>query len=99
MKYVVDAGNSQADPSTVGHVLYNRGLYNAVLVSEAIRAAQKITGKTVITGEDMRLGLENFVLDQARLAEIGLPGFTGDVKGDCKDHEVHAICSIKRRGK
>ncbi len=87
MKYVVDAGNSQADPSTVGHVLYNRGLYNAVLVSEAIRAAQKITGKTVITGEDMRLGLENFVLDQARLAEIGLPGFTGDVKGDCKDHE------------
>ena len=34
----------------------------------------------------MRLGLENFVLDQARLAELGLAGFTGDVKG-IVDHE------------
>jgi branched-chain amino acid transport system substrate-binding protein len=35
----------------------------------------------------MRSGLENFVLDQARLAELGLAGFTGDVVGDCSDHE------------
>jgi len=87
IKYVVDAGKSQADPSTVGHILYNRGLYNAVIVAEAIATAQKMTGKKSITGADMRLGLENFVLDQARLAELGLSGFTGDLRGDCADHE------------
>ncbi|NBT41862.1 MAG: ABC transporter permease [Alphaproteobacteria bacterium] len=87
IKYVVDAGKSQADPSTVGHILYNRGLYNAVIVAEAISTAQKMTGKKSITGADMRLGLENFVLDQARLAELGLSGFTGDLRGDCADHE------------
>ncbi|MGC6527142.1 MAG: ABC transporter substrate-binding protein, partial [Paracoccaceae bacterium] len=85
IKHVVDAGKSQADPSTVGNVLYNRGLYNAVLVAEAISTAQKMTGKKSITGADMRMGLENFVLDQARLGELGLAGFTGDVKGDCAD--------------
>ena len=46
-----------------------------------------MTGKKSITGADMRMGLENFVLDQARLGELGLAGFTGDVKGDCADHE------------
>jgi branched-chain amino acid transport system substrate-binding protein len=87
IKYVVEAGNSQADPSTVGNVLYNRGVYNAVIVAEAISAAQKMTGKKSISGADMRMGLENFVLDQARLGELGLAGFTGDLKGDCVDHE------------
>ena len=87
IKYVVEPGNSQADPATVGHVLYNRGLYASVVIAEAIATAQKITGKKVINGADMRVGLENFVLDQARLAELGLANFTGDVKGSCKDHE------------
>lgn len=86
-KLVVDAGKSQVDPEKVGDVLYNRGLFNAVIVAEAIATAQKATGKKAITGADMRAGLENFVLDQARLTELGLPNFTGDVKGDCKDHE------------
>ncbi len=87
IKYVVDAGKSQADPANVGDVLYNRGLFNAVLVAEAIRAAQKITGKGAITGSDMRDGLEAFDLSEARLAEIGLAGFTGAIKGSCADHE------------
>ena len=87
IKYVVEPGNSQADPSTVGNVLYNRGLYNAVIVAEAIATAQKITGKKSITGADMRVGLENFKLDSARLGELGLAGFTGDLSGSCSDHE------------
>jgi len=87
IKYVVEAGKSQADPATVGHVLYNRGLFNAVLVAEAIATAQKTTGKKVITGEDMRAGFENFDLSAARLKELGLEGFTGALKGSCKDHE------------
>ncbi len=87
IKHVVDKGNSQANKDDVGKVLYNRGLFNAVIVAEAIRAAQKETGKTVITGADMRLGLEKFVLDEARLKEIGLEGFTAPINASCSDHE------------
>jgi len=86
IKYVVDAGKSQTDPEKVGDVLYNRGLFNAVIVAEAIATAQKMTGKTAITGADMRVGLENFDLSDARLKELGLEGFAS-VKGDCADHE------------
>ena len=53
---------------------YNRGVMNSVIVAEAIRTAQKMTGKKVITGEDMRIGLENLDLTEARLDEIGLQG-------------------------
>ena len=68
-------------------VLYNRGLFNAVVVAEAIATAQKITGKKNITGADMRVGLENFDLSEARLKELGLEGFTAPIKASCKDHE------------
>ncbi len=42
----------------VGENLYNRGVFNSMLIAEAIRTAQKITGKKVVTGEDVRRGLE-----------------------------------------
>jgi branched-chain amino acid transport system substrate-binding protein len=87
IKYVIEPGNTRTDPSKVGDVLYNRGLYNAVIVAEAVETAQKMTGKSAISGADMRLGLENFNLDATRLAELGLAGFAGDLKGDCVDHE------------
>ena len=88
IKHVVDAGNSQVkDKSLVGDVLYNRGVFNAVIVAEAIAAAQKATGKSTITGADMRLGLETFDLSVERMKEIGLEGFAAPIKGSCKDHE------------
>ncbi len=87
IKYVIDTGKSQADPSTVGDVLYNRGLFNAVLVAEAIHAAQQETGKKSITGADLRIGLETFDLSAARLKELGLEGFSAPIKGSCADHE------------
>jgi len=86
--HVVDKGNSKvASKDDVGNVLYNRGLFNAVILAEAVRVAQEATGKKVINGEDMRMGLENIDLSEARLAELGLEGFTGPVKGSCEDHE------------
>ena len=87
LKLVVDAGKSKvADRSDVGNVLYNRGLYNAVLVAEAIRTAQMISGKSNITGADMAVGLERLNLSAARLEALGLGGFTAPVKGSCSDH-------------
>lgn len=89
-KYVVDAGKSQvSDKAKVGQVLYNRGVYNSMLIAEAIRTAQMVTGNKVVTGEDVRRGLENLDIDEARLKEIGLEGFTQPLKLSCTDHNGH----------
>lgn len=89
-KYVVDKGLSKASKDAVGEVLYNRGIYNSMLIAEAIRNAQKITGKKVVTGEDVRRGLETLNVDAARLKEIGMQGFTDPVKLTCTDHNGHS---------
>ena len=87
IKYVVDAGKSQADKDDVGKVNYNRGLFNAVIMAEAIRMGQGLSGKKAITGKEMRDGLEAFELSEARLIALGLKGFTSPIVGSCKDHE------------
>ena len=88
LTHVVDKGLSKvASRDDVGNVLYNRGMFNAVVLAEAIRNAQEATGKKIITGADMRDGLEAMNLTQERLAELGLPDFTGEIKGSCSDHE------------
>ncbi len=46
-KHVVDKGLSKHPKEKVGENLYNRGVYNSMLIAEAIRNAQKITGKKV----------------------------------------------------
>lgn len=89
-KYVVDKGLSKASKESVGEVLYNRGIYNSMLIAEAIRNAQKLTGKKVVTGEDVRRGMETLNVDAARLKEIGMQGFTDPVKLTCTDHNGHS---------
>jgi branched-chain amino acid transport system substrate-binding protein len=88
-KYVTDKSLTQTDKAHLGEVLYNRGIYNSMLIAEAIRNAQKITGKKVVTGEDVRRGLETLDVDKARLKEIGMDGFTDPVKLTCADHNGH----------
>ncbi len=88
LTHVVDKGLSKvASRDDVGNVLYNRGMFNAVVLAEAIRNAQNATGKKIITGADMRDGMEAMNLTQERLTELGLPDFTGEIKGSCSDHE------------
>ena len=43
-------------------------------MAEAIATAQRLTGKQVIDAADMRRGLENLDLSEARLKELGLAG-------------------------
>lgn len=96
IKYVVDAGNSQAPADSIGTVMYNRGLFNAVIMAEAIAAAQKATGVKAITGKEMRVGLETFDLSEARLAELGFAGFTAPIKASCADHEGQGSIFIQQ---
>ena len=60
-----------------------------MLIAEAIRNAQKLTGKKVVTGEDVRRGLESLNITEARLKEIGMEGFAAPVKVTCDDHNGH----------
>ena len=87
IKYVVKPGKSKTEMGMPGKVLYNRAMFNAVIIAEAITVAQKMTGKKMVTGADVRLGLENVKLDAARLKELGLEGFTAPLIGGCADHE------------
>jgi branched-chain amino acid transport system substrate-binding protein len=90
LKLVVAKGKSSvAAPEKVGEMLYNRGIFNSVLMAEAIRTAQQLTGKKVITGEDMRRGLETLNLSADRLKEIGLADFAAPLHVTCSDHSGH----------
>lgn len=89
LKYVVDKGNTQTPKEKVGEVLYNRGVMNAVLIVEAIRGAQRLTGKKQVTGEDVRRGLETLNITEARWKELGLPDFAAPIHLSCADHNGH----------
>jgi branched-chain amino acid transport system substrate-binding protein len=89
-KYVVDKGKSQVEKDKFADTFYNRAVFNSVLIAEAIRNAQKITGKKVVVGEDVRRGLEALNIDQARWKELGLPDFGTIVKVTCSDHNGHS---------
>jgi branched-chain amino acid transport system substrate-binding protein len=90
LKYVVEKGKSQV-PSRdkVGENLYNRGVMNAVIVAEAIRAAQQLSGKKLVTGEDVRRGMETLNITEARWKELGFPNFAGPIHLSCADHNGH----------
>ena len=95
-KLVIDKGKSQTPKGEVGSVLYNRGVYNSVLIAEGIAEAQKITGKKVVTGEDVRRGLENINLDAGRFKALGLDGFAGPLKTTCSDHNSHSATFVQQ---
>ncbi len=86
LKFVHAKGNGTGPKEEVGTVLYNRGLINGMLVVEAIRTAQAKFGKRVITGEEMRWGLEHLNITAARAKEAGFEGLVLPVKTACNDH-------------
>ncbi len=55
--------------------------------AEAVRTAQEKYGKKAMTGEQVRWGLENLNITEARLSELGMTDFTHPVKVSCADHE------------
>ena len=86
MKYVHGKSLNTGPAEEVGQVLYNRGLVSALLGVEAIRVAQGKFGKRALSGEEVRWGLENLNIDEARIAELGLAGLMYPVSTSCKDH-------------
>jgi branched-chain amino acid transport system substrate-binding protein len=71
----------------VGSVYWNRGVYAGIINEEAIRMAHKKFGVKVLTGEEIRWGMENLNITEARIKELGLEGFMSPLKTSCADHE------------
>ena len=88
-KHVYAKGQGEMeDKSRVGSIYYNRGVVFAILTAEAVRKAQTKYGKgQPMTGEQVRWGLENLVIDDARLKQLGAVGFMQSLKMSCMDHE------------
>ena len=94
-KYVYDKGKGATEWSKVGEVLYNRTLVNAMMTTEAVRWAVKKYGKKV-TGEQVREGMENIDLTEARLKELGFGGMMRPIKVSCNDHEGNGPILIQQ---
>lgn len=87
LKFVHDKGQGTGPKDEVGSVLYTRGVIIQALGIEAVRRAQERFGKgKVMTGEQVRWGLENLALDAKALDRLGLTGVIRPVSTSCADH-------------
>jgi branched-chain amino acid transport system substrate-binding protein len=80
-------GQGTGPKEEVGQVLWLRGAMSAMLTVEGIRAAQERFAKgKVMTGEQVRWGLENLALDQKKLDALGFSGVMRPLSTSCQDH-------------
>lgn len=87
IKQVHDKGQGTGPKEEVGSVLYTRGAIISMLGVEAVKRAQERFGKgKVMTGEQVRWGLENLALDQKKLDALGFAGVMRPVSTSCQDH-------------
>jgi branched-chain amino acid transport system substrate-binding protein len=87
LKHVHAKGQGTGPQDEVGSVLYTRGVVIQALSIEAVRRAQERFGKgKVMTGEQVRWGLENLAIDDKKLAALGLTGVIQPLSTSCADH-------------
>ena len=94
-KFVVSKGKSVAKDD-YAQVLYNRGLINSMIGTEAIRAAQKKYGNKPMTGEQIRWGFENLNLTEARLKELGFAEMLQPLRFSCTDHQGADVARVQQ---
>ena len=87
LKHVHDAKQGTGARNEVGEVLYVHGVITQMLAVEAVRVAQEKFGKgKVMTGEQVRWGMENLKLDAARLKALGFDGVMQPLSTTCSNH-------------
>ncbi|KIN74796.1 ABC transporter substrate-binding protein [Sulfitobacter guttiformis] len=84
--HVVDAGKAAGAGDQIGTVLYNRGLYAAMLAAEAAKTAQEIHGVAQINASQMRDGMAALEITEEKMAALGLPNFGPSFKVSCDNH-------------
>ncbi len=93
-KYVVDTGKAAGAGDQIGTVLYNRGLYAAMLAAEAAKNAQEMNGTKDITAAMMRDGMEALDITEEKMAALGLPGFGPAFKVSCQNHGGDGLVGV-----
>ncbi len=96
LKHVYGGDVAKAKANNWGEVLYNRAMVNAMYGTEAIRTAMGKYGNKPMTGEQVRWGLENLDVTEARLGELGMKGMLLPVKVSCADHETGGPIMIQQ---
>ncbi|MEO1557689.1 MAG: ABC transporter substrate-binding protein [Pseudomonadota bacterium] len=92
--HVVDKGLAAGSGDQIGTVLYNRGLYAAMLAAEAAKTAQEIHGTAEITAAMMRDGMEALEITEAKMTELGLPGFGPSFNVSCENHGGNGLVGV-----
>jgi len=95
LKHVYNGNLTAAAKNNFGEVLYNRGLFNAMLTTEAVSYAIKKYGKNP-TGTHVREGLEKMRITNARLKALGMEGYTKPFSVSCRDHEGNGQLMIQQ---
>ncbi len=97
IKTVYDAGKGNLeDRKRIGTVYHNLGVVNGILNVEAIRIAQAKFGKRTLTGDEVRWGLENLKLDQARVAALGAKGLFHSINVSWDNHEGEGYVAFQQ---
>ena len=94
-KNVVSKGKAAAKED-FAQVLYNRGLINSMIGTEAIRTAMKKYGNKPMTGEQVRWGFENLNLTAARIKELGFEGMLQPLRFSCEDHQGADVARMQQ---
>ncbi|HYQ99257.1 MAG TPA: ABC transporter substrate-binding protein [Casimicrobiaceae bacterium] len=94
--YAAGKGNLD-DPTRQGSIYHTRGVVYGIITVEAIRKAQEKFGKgKVMTGEQVRWGLEHLNLSDARIKELGAAGMFPPIKTSCADHEGSGMVKFQQ---
>ncbi len=94
--HVVGTGNAAGAGDQIGTVLYNRGMYAAMLAAEAIKTAQDMHGTSAINAAQMRDGMENLEMTEEKMAAIGLPNFGPEFKVSCDNHGGNGFGAVSQ---
>jgi branched-chain amino acid transport system substrate-binding protein len=84
--HVVDKGLAAGAGDQIGNVLYNRGMYAAMLAAEAAKTAQEIHGTADIDAAMMRDGMEALQITEEKMAALGMPNFGPSFNVSCDNH-------------
>ncbi len=94
--HVVDAGKAAGAGDQVGTVLYNRGLYSAMLAAEAIKDAQEANGTGDVTPGMVRDAMEQLNITEERMASLGMPNFGPTFQVSCDNHGGPGLIGVSQ---
>ncbi|WP_112873256.1 ABC transporter substrate-binding protein [Paracoccus endophyticus] len=95
-KFVVEPGKASQGGEHVGSVLYSRGMYAALVIAEAIRKAQELSGTPTVNAAQVRDGFEALEITPERLTELGLPDFGPEITMTCENHGGSGMARIQQ---